>query len=87
MDYVEFLRMVIPLRTHSGHNGTSGKRVIATNNGQTTLFIGGHYEVNTTMGEITKYYMAGASHIAARKMIVPSSKKTPRKCGVFPYSY
>jgi RHS repeat-associated protein len=50
-----------------------GKRVSATNNGETVLFIGGHYEVNTTTNEKTKYYMAGASRIAVRKEIIPVS--------------
>jgi hypothetical protein len=43
--------------------------------GETFLFIGGHYEVkNPGSGqEVTKYYFAGASRIAMRKYIIPQS--------------
>jgi hypothetical protein len=71
--------MAIPLR------GTSGKRVKSVINGETILFVGAHFEVNTSTNEITKYYFAGASRIATpalhqtqcganvRKYIVPES--------------
>jgi RHS repeat-associated protein len=39
--------------------------------GETTLLIGGHYELKGS--EVTKYYFAGASRIAVRKYIVPQS--------------
>ena len=42
-------------------------------NGETTLFVGGRYEINDTMGEVSKYYFAGASRIAVRKYIVPQT--------------
>ena len=44
-------------------------------NGETTLFVGGHYEVlNPGSGQtVTKYYFAGASRIAMRKTIFPQS--------------
>jgi RHS repeat-associated protein len=48
-----------------------GRRVIAVENGETTRFIGGHYEVKGS--EITKYYFAGASRIAVRKYTIPVS--------------
>jgi RHS repeat-associated protein len=48
-----------------------GKRVRATENGTLTKFIGSHYE--ETGSQITKHYFAGASRIATRKYIVPSS--------------
>jgi len=48
----------IPLR------GTGGKRVKSVIGGQTTLFVGGHYEV--TGSQITKYYFAGSQRIAMR---------------------
>jgi RHS repeat-associated protein len=51
-----------------------GKRVQATENGVTTLFIGGHYEV--TGSQITKYYFAGTQRIAVRKYTIPSSSSS-----------
>jgi len=42
-------------------------------NGETILFAGGHYELNSTTGEVSKYYFAGASRIAVRKYIVPQT--------------
>ena len=42
-------------------------------NGETILFAGGHYELNDTTDEVTKYYFAGASRIAVRKYVIPQS--------------
>jgi hypothetical protein len=48
------------------YNG-DGQRVKSVVNGETILFAGGHYELNSTTGEVSKYYFAGASRIAVRK--------------------
>ncbi len=48
-----------------------GKRVKSTADGQTTVFVGGHYE--KTGSAITKYYFAGSTRIAMRKYTVPVS--------------
>jgi RHS repeat-associated protein len=42
-----------------------GRQVKATINGETTLYVGQHYEITGT--EITKYYFAGSQRIALRK--------------------
>ena len=42
-----------------------GRRVKSIIGGETTLFVGAHYEV--TNGVVTKYYFAGAQRIAMRK--------------------
>jgi len=52
-----------------------GKRVKAVEGSETILFIGAHFELNTTTGEVTKYYMAGATRVAVRKYTVPSSSE------------
>ncbi|MBV6397148.1 MAG: hypothetical protein HFACDABA_02753 [Anaerolineales bacterium] len=46
-----------------------GQRVKSVMDGETTLFVGGHYEVtNPGAGQtVTKYYMAGATRVAVRK--------------------
>ncbi|GER79659.1 conserved hypothetical protein [Candidatus Denitrolinea symbiosum] len=54
------------------YNG-DGQRVKSVVNGETILFAGGHYELNSTTGEVSKYYFAGASRIAVRKYIVPQT--------------
>ena len=46
------------------HDG-DGQRVKSIINGETTLFVGAHYEVNGST--VTKYYFAGAQRIAMRK--------------------
>ena len=45
-----------------------GQRVKSFMDGETTLFVGGHYEIsNPGAGQtVTKYYMAGASRVAVR---------------------
>jgi len=57
---------------HFTYNG-DGQRVKSVVNGETILFIGGHYELNSTTGEVSRYYFAGASRIAVRKYIVPQT--------------
>jgi RHS repeat-associated protein len=52
-----------------------GKRVKAVENGVTTLFIGNHYEVNQTTGQVTKYYFAGATRVAIGKYSIPQRMK------------
>jgi RHS repeat-associated protein len=47
-----------------------GKRVKSMVNGESTLFVGPHYEVTGT--QVTKYYFAGAQRIAMRKDGTPS---------------
>ncbi len=54
------------------YNG-DGQRVKSIVNGETVYFAGGHFELNATTSEVTKYYFAGASRIAVRKTIVPQS--------------
>jgi RHS repeat-associated protein len=46
-----------------------GQRVKSVMDGETTLFVGGHYEIaNPGAGQtVTKYYMAGATRVAVRK--------------------
>jgi RHS repeat-associated protein len=50
-----------------------GKRVKSVMNGETILFVGGHYEVsNPGSGQVTtKYYFAGAQRVAMRKYTIP----------------
>jgi RHS repeat-associated protein len=50
------------------YNG-DGQRVKSVMDGETTLFVGGHYEItNPGAGQtVTKYYMAGATRVAVRK--------------------
>ncbi len=52
-----------------------GKRVKSVVDGETILFVGAHYEVKNpqSLGEVTKYYFAGASRIAMRKYTIPVS--------------
>ena len=50
-----------------------GRRVKSVVNGETILFAGGHFELNATTGEVSKYYFAGASRIAVRKYTVPQT--------------
>ena len=52
------------------YNG-DGQRVKSVVNGETILFVGGHFEMKGN--EVTKYYFAGASRIAVRKYVVPQS--------------
>jgi len=52
-----------------------GKRVKAVEGSETILFVGAHFEINTTTSEVTKYYMAGATRVAVRKYTVPSSSE------------
>ncbi len=54
------------------YNG-DGQRVKSVVNGETILFAGGHFELNDTTDEVTKYIFAGASRIAVRKYIVPET--------------
>jgi len=61
------LSTAIPLR------GAGGNRVQSVENGQTTVFVGAHYE--KTGSQITKYYFAGSQRIAARKYAIPQSMK------------
>jgi RHS repeat-associated protein len=56
------------------YNG-DGQKVKSVINGETTLLVGGHFEVlNPGTGQtVTKYYFAGASRIAMRKYTIPQS--------------
>jgi RHS repeat-associated protein len=47
----------------------NGQRVKSTINGETTLFVNGIYELNTTTSQVTKYYPGGA----IRKYTIPQS--------------
>ncbi len=62
--------------TGSGRNAQftydgDGRRVKSVIDGETTLFVGGHYEVKGS--EITKYYFAGSTRVAMRKYTIPVS--------------
>jgi RHS repeat-associated protein len=46
-----------------------GRRVKSVVNGETILFVGGHFELNDTTNQVTKYYPGGA----IRKYIVPQT--------------
>ena len=52
-----------------------GNLVKSVVNGETTLFVGGHYEItNPGSGQvITKYYYAGSQRVAMRKYTVPQT--------------
>ena len=52
-----------------------GNRVKTVMGTETTLFIGGSYEVtNPGAGQtVTKYYFAGAQRVAMRKYVVPQA--------------
>jgi YD repeat-containing protein len=48
-----------------------GRRVKSVMDGETTYFVGAHYEL--TGSTVTKYYFAGAARIAMRKYTIPQS--------------
>jgi YD repeat-containing protein len=52
-----------------------GRRVKSVVDGETVLFIGGHYEIeNPGSGQqVSKYYFAGTTRIAMRKYTIPQS--------------
>ncbi|MBI5840393.1 MAG: hypothetical protein HZB19_09850 [Chloroflexi bacterium] len=50
-----------------------GRRVKSIMDGETILFVGGHFEINAATGEVTKYYFAGSTHIAMRKYTIPQN--------------
>jgi len=49
-----------------------GRRVKSTVNGETILFVGAYFELNTTTNQATKYYLAG-DRIAMRKYVIPQT--------------
>ncbi len=53
-----------------------GNRVKSVMGSETTVFIGGYYEVtNPGSGQtVTKYYFAGAQRVAMRKTVIPQSE-------------
>ncbi len=63
---------VIATFTYDG----DGNRVKSVIGSETTVFIGGYYEVtNPGSGQtVTKYYFAGAQRVAMRKTVVPQSE-------------
>jgi RHS repeat-associated protein len=63
---------VVASFTYDG-DGNRLKSVMGT---ETTLFIGGHYEVtNPGSGQtVTKYYFAGAQRVAMKKTVIPQSE-------------
>lgn len=61
--------LTIALFTFDGN----GHRVQQTVSGETILFVGTYYELNTTTNQVTKYYLAGATRIAMRKYIIPQT--------------
>jgi hypothetical protein len=52
--------------TYDG-NATLVKEVM---DGQTTVYVGNHYEKNVTTGHVTRYYFFGSQRIAMRKAAV-----------------
>jgi hypothetical protein len=48
-----------------------GNRVKSVTGSETTVFIGGYYEV--TGPTVTKYYFAGATRVAMRKYTIPTA--------------
>ena len=49
-----------------------GKRVKSVMDGETTLFVGAHYEVKNG-NQITQYYLAGTTRVAMRKYTIPQN--------------
>jgi len=49
-----------------------GKRVKSVMDGETTLFVGAHYEVKNG-NQITQYYLAGTTRVAIRKYTIPQN--------------
>ena len=49
-----------------------GKRVKSIMDGDTTLFVGSHYEVKNG-NQITQYYLAGTTRVAMRKYTIPQN--------------
>jgi RHS repeat-associated protein len=49
-----------------------GKRVKSVMDGETTLFVGAHYEVKNG-NQITQYYLAGTTRVTMRKYTIPQN--------------